>query len=209
MSRVIFLALAALWAGSAQAAEDEISVQLGAVDASGSPSIDRFAPDGVLPLYGIRGGVAVHDRVALIAGLATGQRGQRLIDDTGQELFRTAYNATTVTLGAKVDYDLGDHFAPYGMAGVIGHHGLVRLDDDPTRRDHPGQVVSGALGLGGTAAIGFQARFLEPDQKLRPAFHAEVGWQGVLRHRHPESDDRMLPMGYSGVVFRAGLGTVF
>jgi len=160
-----------------------------------------------MPTWGVRGGYAVHDRVALFGSLHTGQRGQDVSDGVGAN-FVSAYNATTLTLGAKADADLGDTFAPYVSAGLLLHHGLIRLDDDPNRRDNPGQIISSSASFGATAMAGFEIRFL-PGEDIQPAIHIEAGLQGVLPHDYLYNGDSMLNLGYLGPVFHGGAGIRF
>jgi len=201
--------LGVLWATPALATEDEITVNAGLVTMN-SESMQPFADNAVMPTLGVRAGWAFHDRLSLLGGLHTGQRGLQVVDQaTSAEAFRTAYRASTLSAALKVDVEPSDFAAPYALAGVVGHLGVVRLDDDPTRRDHPGQLRSASASLGATGAVGIQFRMAKPDAKVRPALNLELGWQGVLPHRYPAGGDRMLPQGYSGVAFKSGVGIVF
>lgn len=208
MSRIAWTLAALLLASPAWAEPDnEVVVQAGLVTV-GADAFDTFAANNdIMPTFGVRAGLGVTDRLDLIAGVRSGQRGQRVYDfEARQELFRSAYTASTLTLGAKVDADVDEQFRPYFLGGLVGHVGHVRADDDPTRRDHPGQVRSTALSAGATAAAGMEFRFRDADKDLIPVLQLELGWQGVLNHRHR---DDAFPLGYSGVAFRSGLGMAF
>ena len=207
MTRIILACALTLVGTSAWAAKNEVSVEGGAVGI-GADSFATVAPGRAMPTWGIRGGYAVHDRVALFGSLHTGQRGQRLIIGADTDAMRTAYNATTLTLGAKVDYTVEEILAPYASAGLLLHHGLLRLDDDPSRRDNPGQVMSSAASFGGTIMVGTDFRFL-PGEDIQPAIHIEVGWQGVLSHDYLVDGETVMPLGYSGPVAHAGVGVRF
>ncbi|MFK7929827.1 MAG: outer membrane beta-barrel protein [Myxococcota bacterium] len=207
MSRRIALVMMLVGLGQpAMAAKNELSLE-GGTNRIADPDFRTFARGAAMPTWGIRGGYAVHDRVALFGSLHTGQRGQQVSDGTANG-FRTAYNATTLTLGAKADADLGETFAPYVSAGLLLHHGLVRLDDDPNRRNNPGQILSSSASFGATALAGFEIRFL-PGEDIQPALHVEGGLQGVLPHSYLFNGESMLNMGYLGPVIHAGAGIRF
>lgn len=192
----------------ALAAEPTLQVQA-SVTSVGADAFSSFASDGVLPTYGLRGTAPLTRNLSLVGGLHAGRRGLSVRDDAGLEQFRTAYTASTVLLGVQGEVQASDYFRPYLLAGALGHLGHAQFDDDPTRRDHPGQVRSTGGSLGGTVALGGTIYMNAPEASVRPILHAEFGWQGVLPHRYAEGGERMLPMGYSGVVFRTGVGVAF
>lgn len=176
------------------------------VQGMGADAFRYFADDAVMPQYGLRFGYAVDDRLDLVVDASSGLRGRSLRDPTQSPLFQTAYTASALSLGAKADARASDWFYPYVMGALVGHLGHVRLDGDATRRDDTNQVRSTAVSAGATAAAGMELWFGKPGNDLIPVLQLEVGWQGVLNHRH---ELESLPLGYSGVAFRAGLGVAF
>lgn len=173
--------LALLLASPALAAEHSLSVELGSMRNT-DPAYDTFSTSDTMPSRGLRGQLAVHDRIGLFAGWHRVRRGASL--SAGNSTVGTAaFLADEFTLGARVDAPVGGLLAPYISASGLLMRGVTRFDDDPTDADSPGQVSAAGLAPGGIAAGGLQLHVL-PDSWRPPlgfGVHLEVGYALVAR----------------------------
>ncbi len=209
----IFTTLALLaFSGAAQAADHELSLELGTT-ANHQQNWYMFnAESQQLPSWGLRAGVAVHDRLAIIGGWHHGKKGMRLGFDESWEDDEEAYGFASVfygdsfTLGLKADVPVAVWFRPYATAQGLGLRGMVRLDDDLSEDDNLNQIQQADFSLGGIGALGVDFRVPFKDGAWALASYLELGYGyaapldfgdlGELDELH-------------GVVFRWGAGVRF
>lgn len=171
---------------------------------------NALALNGNLPAYGLRYGRALSDNLDLVVGVQGGMRtATRLDGETSDIVLRSAYSASTLQAGVRGKVALTDYLHPYAMTALVGHVGHLRLDDDPNRRDHPGQLRSTVISGGLTARGGVELRFRNPDRAIIPLTQIELGWQGVLQHTHRIDGEALMRMGYSGFAFQIAAGAAF
>ena len=220
MSRTIpTLAALALLAlpTAAGAADHELSFELG-TPASYDDNFQLFQDDGdFLGTRGLRLGVAVHERVAVIAGWHRGASGTRIEygetyyeDDEYEEYYEqtgmvAALYADEFTLGAKADLPVAVWFRPFATLQGMGLRGLVRIDDDTSSDDNPNQIQRTAFAPGGMATGGLDFRVPFMDGKLAAATSFELGYA----YAPPLDFDELGTLKMRGLVFRWGLGARF
>jgi hypothetical protein len=191
----------------AWSADHEISLEAGTTT-NRSEGSERIAGSTHQPTYGVRGAIAVHERVAVVLNLAHGQRGAWGGEETLQA---SAWYLTEWGAGARADINVRRVFFPYAQAQLQGYHSLLRFTDD--RSDLENVYTNGRLAAGARAVVGFEIQAL-PDRQVGPAFHAEIGWAGALPYTHRTEDIDgttidIVRMGWSGLTARAGVGARF
>lgn len=198
------LALLLALALPAGAADHEISAELGWVRCT-DPSWDLFSDNDGVPTRGFRGGVAVHDRVTVLASWGRTTRGATVdVADVGS--FRSAYLAHTFGVGAKLDAEVGPILRPYVAAQGLAVLGEVRLDEDPDDDDNVGQVRAGGLAPGLLAAGGVE--LLLPRDETTPftaAWYLELGYGATASQRFGDLGG----FAARGLAVRSGVGLRF
>jgi len=209
--RTLICAAALLIAGPASAAGNEVSVEMGTLT-SNHATYNAFSEGAGMPSYGLRLGLGVTDRVAVIGGYHRVRRGAELSDERNS--FGTNYLVDELTLGAKADVPLRKDVAElYATASALGYRGTMRFDGDISRKNNTDQIRSSALSVGALATAGVE--IMVPTRTwFSPAVHVEVGYGGALRHRYTLSDNEgnrvaIGEMSVSGVAVRAGVGVRF
>jgi hypothetical protein len=204
----------------AGAADHEISLELGNLH-NGDTAFDLFSRNDVMPSRGVRAGVAVHDRVAVMAGWHRVRRGAAVYS-ADEYLFNAAYFANEWTVGVKADVELAPWLLPYVKADAMLYQATMRFDDQPNDRDNAGQVQASALAPGGLFLGGAEIRIPKESAPFTLAWHIEAGYGIVASHAYTGvnavgTDDRggfaddasvgeMAPHGFA---LRSGLGIRF
>ena len=201
------------FSGAAQAADHELSLELGTA-ANHQQNWFMFNDESQqLPSWGLRAGVAVHDRLAIIGGWHHGKKGMRLgfggdWDDDDEEAygFASVFYGDSFTLGLKADVPVAVWFRPYATAQGLGDRGMVRLDDDLSEDDNLNQIQRSDFSFGGIGALGVDFRMPLKDGAWAIASYLELGYG----YASPLDFDELGELdGLYGVVFRWGVGVRF
>lgn len=196
------LALLALsLATPAVAADHELSAELGTLH-NGDPAWDLFSERNGMPSIGLRGGIAVHDRVAVQLGWHRVRRGANV---SGAANLRTAFVGHEITLGAKADLALGEALRPYVKLDAMLLRGTMRFDDARNDDDNPGQVSASAIAPGGLAVGGLELRIPQGEAPFTLAWHLEAGY-GRTATLDFGDYGALTP---AGLVVRSGIGVRF
>ncbi len=191
--------------GEAQAADHELSLELGTA-ANHQQNWYMFnAESQQLPTWGLRAGVAVHDRLAVIGGWHHGKKGMRMAAGNGS-VFASVFYGDSFTLGLKVDVPVAVWFRPYATAQGQGFRGMVRLDDDLYEDDNPNQIEQADFSFGGIGALGTDFRVPFKDGAWALASYLELGYGYAAPLDFGDLGELD---GLHGVVFRWGVGVRF
>jgi len=220
-TRTLALAATLFVASTASAADHEVSVEWGTLF-NGDPAFDAFSAGDWMPSRGVRAGVAVHDRVAVVAGFHRARRGASMYTPDGEWVADSAHFANEWTLGAKADLEITEFLLPYVAPQFLLYQGQMRFDDDRTDRDNAGQVRLNALAPGALFVGGVEVRIPKDEAPFTLALHIEAGYGLVARHTYDhgvqigpdgpepwENDGTVATMRPGGFVFRTGLGVRF
>lgn len=200
---------------SALAATNEVDLEVGWLG-TGDTSFNRVSDSDLLPTYGLRVGLKVHDRIAVIGGWQHGQTGVTVSSggdesyyyydgDGGGSSFRSAFYGDLLTVGAKGDVRVNDYFYPYLTAQGAIQLGTVRIDDDPDNDQNLGQLKqSGATG-GFVAAVGAEVPVQLGQSGIALAPYLELGY-GWLAPMGLSSLGSLRMGGFTG---RTGFGVRF
>ncbi len=189
----------------AAAADHALGVELGSL-ANRDAAYALFSETQDLSSRGVRVGVAVHERVAIVAGWHHAESGATLHQGE-EQLGSTAFFADELTLGAKADVALGQFLSPYALAAGLLLRGAAKFDDDPTDPASVGQISEAALAPGVLGAVGVELHLLPETWSAPVGFgvHAEVGYAYVGALDLADLGD-MQP---GGVLARAGVSLLF
>lgn len=124
--------------------------------------------------------------------------------ESNSQEFRSAWIANEGTLGLRVDASVRDVLFPYVTARGTLLGARMRLDDDPTVNDNPGQVQAGGLTQGVMGTAGFELR-IPPNSDIQVAWTLEFGHSWLARADFGAFGS-MQPGGF---VARSGLGLRF
>ena len=187
----------------------ELSIQ-GGWTAANDPRYDILSSADVLGGLGLRAGVRVHPRVAVVLDW---QRGGSLLwnyngsssDYYGNSGFNSSFTVDQIGVGVLGDLKVGSWFRPYAtVQGVLGVESL-RLDDDPDHDDNSTQVHETGVGGGVYGAVGVEFRI--PLGKSGLALAPYTEWGGSYL-----SDAKLGQVGavsFGGFAGRAGIGLRF
>lgn len=186
---------------AALAADHELSVDVGTLLARDA-GWDAFSDSDVLPQFGVRAGVRVHDRVAAIATWQYSRHGADY-HANNQRVARAAFFGNEIGLGAKADLSFADFFLPYASASAVGLVGHARFDDRPNDDDNIGQIAETALSFGGRGMLGMELRLPREHQ---PGFtvggYLEGGYTWLTDTQFEQFGD----VTFRGFTFRTGIG---
>lgn len=194
--------LTLLTALSAQAADHELSFEVGTLGAT-DPAFELFSENDSLTTLGLRAGVAVHDRVAVIASWQHGGAGSTV--SSTAPYAQAMLFVDEFTLGAKVDYTFWEFLQPYASLQGVFLRSHIRLDDDPQNTDTGSKLTEAGLTGGGVGALGLELRVPQLDRIATAAVYAEVGYALTAQATYGELGDMHL----GGLHFRSGLGVRF
>jgi hypothetical protein len=204
MSRSLIGLLGLLLATPALGADHELSLELGTLHI-GDPAFDVFSHGDALPSKGLRAGVAVHERLAVVAGWHHTARGAELHSSEGKLLARSSFRGEAFTLGVKPDLAIGPYFRPYLLVQGMLLAGQVRFDDDPNESDSPGQIQESAVAPGLLTMGGIELRAPMGGAPLTIAFHLEGGYGRTA----PLAFDDVGDLQPGGLALRGGVGVRF
>lgn len=229
------LTLASLLCVDARAASNELSVEIGSLGTR-DERFELFHERNLLSTWGLRGGVAVHPRVAILAGwhhatagnavemeTLTGSSGytgddEYYYDEEGLGAFQAAYRGEHFTLGPKVDLPIDDWGFPYLTVQGALFVGKVLLDEDATDETNLNQLKGTAFSPGGLAAAGIDIVPVHlAHGKLDLGGHLELGYATTLdttyRGELPTgtglTQAELARFGLGGFYLRAGVGVYF
>lgn len=206
----------AILAGPAQAADHELSLELGSFGTA-DERFDLFRDSSTIGTMGGRVGVAVHDNVSVLVGYHRGAWGSKVEVDDGDDYpyFQAAYKGNQVLVGPKADIRVTDWFRPYGTVQGALFFGRVFLDDDPDHDDNINQIVATGFSPGGVAALGFDLVPFRPRKQLRFGSHLEMGYgltaASGFKATPPGGGEKIeiARFGFGGFYLRWGVGAYF
>jgi hypothetical protein len=181
--------------------------------ANRDPMYDLFAPGDAMGGVGLSAGVRLVPNLAVVASWQRVRRGADVtlyVDDTDADFesdnqqLRAALLANELTLGLRADFGIAGILRPYAAGHAMVVTTRVRLDDDPTRRDNPGQVEAFGLAPGALVTLGAELR-LPVSASVQPAVHLEMGPSWLL----PADLDVLGDMQPGGFALRTGVGLRF
>ncbi|HND34143.1 MAG TPA: hypothetical protein PKY30_02420 [Myxococcota bacterium] len=186
----------------------ELSFQ-GGWTAANDPRYEVLSSSNVLGSIGLRAGVRVHPRLAVVLDWQHG--GSLLQVDSDEDdirldsSFNSAFTVDQIGVGVLGDLKVGSWFRPYAtVQGVLAVESL-RLDDDPDHDDNSTQVHETGVGGGVYGALGVEFRI--PLGKSGLALAPYTEWGGSYL-----SDAKLGQVGavsFGGFAGRAGIGLRF
>lgn len=218
----LLLALTGLM-GSAHAADHDLSVSIGTFG-NGDELYDLFNSSDLMTSWGLRGGYAFHDRLALIGTFNSHRRGTTVIEASGDDLSSSqmvaAYFSNTIGLGVKADIQPRKWLQLYTSAQGLLYMGQMKLDTDPDSRTNIGQIKGFGLSVGGQLLGGLEIQVGKKKSPLAFAWYVESGAGIVARHGYAlqdvnadvdgfdsEADNATMQPG--GFVLNSGIGVRF
>ena len=213
MNIVRTLALLVLSASAAQAADNEVSLELGSLH-NGDWGSSYFSESNAIPSVGLRLGYALSDRLAVTLGYHHSARGSEFdfygySDDyeysTSQPAVFSAFFGNELTVGVKYDMELTSYLHPYASGQALVMHGTAVLDDDLSEDDNSTVFRASSIAPGGMATLGIELRLPNSRLPITPAAHLEMGYAYVGSLDFAELGD-MQPGGF---VVRSGIGARF
>lgn len=205
-----------LWmVAGAFAADHELTVDFG-THQTADRSFDLFSSDESVASRGVRVGVAVSDRLAIVGDWHHQAQGARTYawetddcgyyDECGDSMeFIAAWRAEEFALGAKYDVMAFPWLQFYGVAQADALIGHVWLDADSSDPDSPSQVKEGGFAPGGQAALGIEARLPQGGAPFTLGADFEVGY-AVFGKVNADPIGNLDP---SGAYVRLGAGVRF
>jgi hypothetical protein len=210
--------LTSFLAGSAWAADKEISLDTGILGSS-SQAWDMVGGSPVT--IGLSGGIDIAPGLTAIGSAQWSLSGSHnefgnqwwhddLEEETGSspgsEGYIAALRVIQVQGGVRSDILQNSWVRPYGSAKVSASLGSLRLDDDPEDKDNVNQIKATGLSIGGIAAVG--AAVERPRKQAGPfAIRGEVeagyGLGTALKF------GEMGELSMSGIHMRMGIGLRF
>lgn len=201
---------------AALAADHEVAVEAAWI-VGGDNAWHTLASRGAYGSIGVRGGVAVHERVAIVAGYQYGAVGAEIgawseDDWEGEDAYTGAFSSAAhaflghrLMLGAKADVPMANYFAPYALVHGDALIGTVRLDDDAEDDENVTQRArTGATGgFGGALGVSFPVETASPGLKVTPYLELGYDWFAPLSLGDLGA---VQPRGFAG---RAGVGLQF
>ena len=200
------------------AVDHEIDVEAGWLNAPDS-GWSRFSERPSLMTIGVRGGFALTDRLALVAGWQHGGDGVSVTtdgyeydydydydygDDTSGSTFTSAFTGEQFTLGAKVDIEPFPWFRPYVAAQGALLVATARFDEDLSTDDNVTQRRETGLTGGFVASLGLEFPIAVVDG-LAIAPYAEGGYAWYA----PVALSDVGSLSFHGFSGRAGVGLRF
>jgi len=204
-------------AGSADAADHEVSLELGTLG-SRDENFSMFSSDGMLPSAGGRIGYAVMPRWSVLADYQYGRYGggieSEVIGADGD--YDYAYSDMDLTvhqlsIGPKFDLPVTHWLRPYATVqgmGLLGRLGFAEDGDEDSR------VRYGDTAAGGLAAVGIDLVPGAPRARLHLASHLEMGYARAfaLDFSDPDAGNTPADIGdiaLGGYYLRWGVGIRF
>lgn len=228
--------LGALLGADANAASHELSLELGSFGTS-DDRFELFHERNLLGTYGLRAGLAVHPRVAVMLGYHYATAGNTVETDDSygyydydydyyddeyyedyyeEGNFQAAYRGHHLLLGPKVDIPIDDWGFPYLTVQGAMFVGQVLLDEDPSDDENVNELKATALNPGGVAAIGIDIVPLHlPSRKASFGGHIEMGYGLTAATGYTaklptgQSEAEIARFGLGGFYLRTGLGVYF
>lgn len=189
---------------TALAASNEVGLSIGWLD-SGDPAWRHVAESGAYATWGGHFGLAVHDRVTVLAGYRHGRVGADLDawdwdSDESSSSFNSAKNAfyaNTFLLGAKADWEVVESFTPYLGLQAQGLLGMARVDDelDDDENVSQRQQVGFSPGFVVTGGLAFPVPTAVDGMYVTPWVDAGYGWVAPLKLGDL---GRVQPSGFTG-----------
>jgi hypothetical protein len=167
-------------------------------------NFDLFSSRGAIVTPGLRLGVAVHERVTLVAGWHHGRTGGELRGPSDEFLLHTALFTHQYSLGVKATLPVDYVVVPYATLQGTLFHAVARFDDAPRVWDSPGQLTRVGLAPGGSLTGGAEIN-IPVDWAAKPKLHIEAGY-GLFSGANFEDIGSLRPGGYT---IRAGMGASF
>lgn len=208
-------------APAAHAADHELSAEwsmMGATD----DRFDLVHDRDRISTFGLRGAVAVHDRVSIVGGWHHGAWGSDVEmygeGDDGDWDYRVmgaAYKGNRFVLGPKVDIPAVEYFTPYATVQGVLMVGNLLVDEDPEQEDELNELRATGIQPGGLGALGFD---IVPYRagRLGVGFHVEGGYVltavGAYKAEVPTNENSTVELsrwGFGGFYVNTGIGVYF
>ena len=214
--------LAALAAGPARAADNEISLELGSLGTQDN-RFNLVHDRAQMGTYGGRVGLKVLDNLGVLVDIQHGAWGNTVdvygssdtyYDETGST-FTAAYRGSQVLVGPKADLRVTDWFHPYVTIQGGLFFGRVLLDDDGQHTDNANQIAATAFQPGGVAALGLDLVSIRMRHQLRFGSHLELGYglaaASSFKATPPGGGDKIeiARFGFGGFYAKWGVGAYF
>jgi hypothetical protein len=187
----------------------ELSFQTGWT-AANDPRYDLLSDADVLGSLGLRAGVRVHPRVAVVLDWQHGGSMMEIYsyeddDGNGESSFNSAFSVDQIGIGVLGDLKVGSWFRPYAtVQGVLAVESL-RLDDDPDHDDNSTQVRETGVGGGAYGALGVEFRIRLGKSGLVLAPYTELGGSYLSGAKLGQIG----AVSFGGFAGRAGIGLRF
>lgn len=205
------------WVGSPRRERDgflryAIGAEIGSL-ANPDPAYDLFSAGNTMGSAGVALGFALAPRLSIVgswqhyrhgARVSYGQSDTDADFESEEQSVLAAWTAHEGTLGLRLDASIGDVLFPYvaGRGLVLG--GRMRLDDDRSVNDNPGQSQARGTTFGGMATAGIELR-IPPQSDLQAAWTLELGNAWLAR----ADFGKFGSMRPGGFVARSSLGLRF
>jgi len=216
--------IALFWASTATAATSEFSVEVGNMNIS-DPAYEVFTRFGEVPSGGLRIGVGIRDRLAVIGSWHNTTRGADLYYENydydepvyeeedvyydeeydGGYLMHSKFNLSQYQIGLKSEIKMFEWLFPYFTGQGIFAHSTIRFDDDTSTRSNIGQVRRDGFGAGFMGTVGADFRLPQKRLPFTVGLHVEGGYTWIS----PMKFNDLGSIQPKGAVLRTGLGLRF
>jgi hypothetical protein len=219
--RFATLLLGLLLTSTASAGTSEFSIEAGNIGVT-DPAYEVFTQYGGAPSGGLRIGVGIRDRLAVIGSWHHTTRGAELyyssyeeVDyDYGEDydydyepgyLLHSKYSLSQYQVGLKSEMKVFDWLFPYFTGQGVFAHSTIRLDDDTSTRSNAGQIRRDGVGAGFMGTVGADFRLPQKRLPFTVGLHIEGGYTWISRMNHKDLGS-VQP---KGAVLRSGIGLRF
>jgi hypothetical protein len=212
------IALIALGTNDAQAARNELSLEVGGLNSS-DPNFELFSEEGGISTWGVRGGVGLTRHVAIVASFHHGAVGTAFESyedasdeyDEGSMQFRT----NQLAVGPKFEAAVAPWLRPYATVQAMGFQGRILLDDNSEVDDNENQLSYRAIAPAGIVALGLDLIPFGATKSVGVGSHLEMGY-GHTRPLQFEDSERAAAepvslgeLQFSGFYINWGVGIRF
>jgi hypothetical protein len=213
----IGLAALAAAAPPAQAARNELSVELGGLGTRDA-NYGLFSDTDRIGTWGVRGGVGLSRHLAVVASFHHGATGNRLDGyETDGDYVEGAmqFRNNQLALGPKFELAVAPWLRPYGTVQAVAFQGRILLDDDADQDDDLNELSYRDVAPAGVVALGLDLVPYGAKKAVGVGSHLELGYGHAAPLRFADEERAQgepVSLGelqFSGFYVRWGVGLRF
>ena len=173
------IALLAFGGNDAQAARNELSLEVGGLS-SNDQNYNLFSETGGISTWGVRGGVGLSRHLAIVASYHHGATGNGLEGEEdasgdyteGSMQFRT----NQLAVGPKFEAAVAPWLRPYVTVQAMAFQGRILLDDNNDVDDNENQLSYSTVAPAGVVALGLDLIPFGATKTVGFGSHLEMGF---------------------------------